>query len=346
MIRIDNTPLGCGLVPGVPRFNYILSGLVAAGVSALGGLAGASASNSYTKEQMKYSQQLQNAQQEWLANTQYGKMASGMKNAGLNPATANGTTPATPAAGHPSSSAPDLSGLGSNAVAAAINAENAAKDIEVKDAQKENIQADTQLKESQTTNTEADTVIKRWQGLPEYQKAVLDGLNGQAKKAWAEAGLADQQTVKCVAEIQKIGKEMKLTDEQINLIQAEAAKTRKEIDAIVKGMDEADARMLLMEAQRRTESAKQAELYAAADEHRASAADHRAGVVQKHADARLSGQQAKLVQIETKMKSFEQKVIEASGSPTEQGALRGAKRLVNIVNPMSSITDYFNSGSH
>ena len=42
------------------------------------------------REEMEHSMGLQKSQQEWLMNTQYNKQVSGMKNAGLNPAMANG----------------------------------------------------------------------------------------------------------------------------------------------------------------------------------------------------------------------------------------------------------------
>lgn len=78
------------------------------------GIVGSSMQNEYTKEQMRlqsklnrqesaYNMGLQQANQEWLMNRQYGAEVSGMKNAGLNPATANGTAPATPALARPSS---------------------------------------------------------------------------------------------------------------------------------------------------------------------------------------------------------------------------------------------------
>lgn len=51
------------------------------------------------EDEMAYSQQLQRSQQEWLMNNLYGKTVSGMKNAGLNPATANGVSPAVPSGG-------------------------------------------------------------------------------------------------------------------------------------------------------------------------------------------------------------------------------------------------------
>ena len=100
-------------------------GAVASGIAGLFGLAGQENNSRITKEQMQlqhrmnkdemnHSMQLQKNQQDWLMNTMYGKNVSGMKNAGLNPATANGVSPATPSGGSPSSGTSGPSATNSN----------------------------------------------------------------------------------------------------------------------------------------------------------------------------------------------------------------------------------------
>lgn len=145
-LNIDR-PLGSGN-PYAPNAPCIWPAII----GAVGGIAsaaiGSSMQSGFTKEQQKlqsrlnreemnHSMALQRGQQEWLMNTQYGKSVSGMKNAGLNPATANGVSPATPSAGHPStgSSGPSASMPSIDVTGAALdglNIESLNEDIKAK----------------------------------------------------------------------------------------------------------------------------------------------------------------------------------------------------------------------
>lgn len=241
MIRVNfNVPLG---VPnlGTP-FKCIWAGLAAAGASVLGNLIGGKVQSGYTKEhqrlqsklnreEMSYSAGLQRDAQQWQANLMPGKQVSAMKNAGLNPAmdggaslggasgassgaTTGGTGPAAPS-----------SSLGSDAVASYQQGE-------LLQAQVDNIKAQTDKLKSEKDNVDADTVIKRWQGSPRYTQLVENGLDASAANAWASANLSDKQSFKCIAEVQKIGKDMELTDSQINELQARTAETYRKIEKL------------------------------------------------------------------------------------------------------------------
>lgn len=100
------------------------------------------------KNEMNHSMQLQRSQQEWLMNNQYQKTVAGMKNAGLNPATANGTTPAVPSAGSPSSGGsgpaagmPDF-GL-QNSIQAYLTAENTKAQTNLLDKEAKKVESET-----------------------------------------------------------------------------------------------------------------------------------------------------------------------------------------------------------
>ena len=339
----------------------ILGALAGGAVSGLFGLAGQAQQASYTKEQqrlqsklnreeMAYSQGLQNAQQEHLMNTMYGKMVSGMKNAGLNPATANGTTPATPSVGHPSSggvgpAGPPTSSLGSDIVSGAIAGANVQKDLAIKDAQKENIDADTQLKQSQSRNTEADTKLKEWESDPRILKLKEQGLDATAQRTYAEAGVAKQEMIRIGRDADLIFEKIGLTQQEKQRCQAETAKTYTAIMTDLQQLTESEQRIALLIAeedlakeQKRTERSKQAELGAAADSHKANAAYARAGVVTRHQEARESKARTVGLQIANRANEWRQKVTEASGSVTEQGALLGAKRIIGLFNPFDHVS--------
>ena len=87
--------------------------MIGVGGGLINGLFGSTSQAQQTKEnmrmqhkyninEMQQSMELQRNQQEFLMNSMYGKTASGMKSAGFNPATANGTTPSVPSVGSPS----------------------------------------------------------------------------------------------------------------------------------------------------------------------------------------------------------------------------------------------------
>lgn len=103
--------------------------VAAAGVGGLLGLASGALSShqqqvntrenmllqhSLNKNEMNHSMQLQKSQQEWLMDHQYAKTVAGMKNAGLNPAIANGVSPSVPSGGSPSSGGSGPSGAAAN----------------------------------------------------------------------------------------------------------------------------------------------------------------------------------------------------------------------------------------
>lgn len=134
---------------GTPFKCDLLSAGIGAVGSVLGGLVNSSIQSSNTKEQMRlqsklnreemaYSMGLQKDQQEWLMDNQYGKTVSGMKNAGLNPATANGVSPSVPSGGSPHSGSPGPSAgmpnidLVSGALAG-LQIQSLAKDVEAKE---------------------------------------------------------------------------------------------------------------------------------------------------------------------------------------------------------------------
>ncbi len=146
MLNVTSIPLGI-CIYGRPKKPWL-----GAAIGAAGGLAssliGAGIQHSNTKaqqrlqsklnkEEMSYSNSLQRDQQEWLMNTQYGKQVSGMINAGLNPATANGTTPSVPSASSPhSGSSGPSAGMPSMDIAggaiAGMNIESLSQDIKAK----------------------------------------------------------------------------------------------------------------------------------------------------------------------------------------------------------------------
>lgn len=137
---------------GSPTFGFQKRYWVGALVGALGGIAGSYFSSQMQKsntmaqqrlqsklnrEEMSYANDLQRNQQEWLMNAQYGKTVQGMKNAGLNPATANGTTPSVPSASSPhSGSSGPSAGMPSMDIAGGaitgMNLESLAEDIQAK----------------------------------------------------------------------------------------------------------------------------------------------------------------------------------------------------------------------
>lgn len=150
MLHIQNTTLGLCANPYAPQKKCFWGAVIGAGISALGSLAGNSQQHTYTKEQqrlqsklnreeMEHSMNLQKNQQEWLMNNQYAKNVSGMQNAGLNPATANGTTPSVPSGGSPSTGSvgpafhgSDVGAAASNGALAGMQVQSLAEDVEAK----------------------------------------------------------------------------------------------------------------------------------------------------------------------------------------------------------------------
>lgn len=358
-----NIPLGSGLNPYEPLHHHIIGSVLGGLIGGAFGLAGNAQQHTYTKEQqrlqsklnkeeMATSQGMQNAQQDWLMNTQYGKMVSGMKNAGLNPATANGTSPASVSAGHPSTGGVGPASHGESLAAAVSQGAMAGKEVELTDAQIKNIEADTEKKKEESKNTAADTKIKEWESDPRILALKEKGLDATAQKTYAEADVAKETVIKVSREAGLIFEQMNLTIEEQKKCQAETAKTYTAILTDLQSLKESEQRIALMYAQeelakemKHTERAKQTELYAAADEHKASAAYNRAGVLERHQNVRESKQRvneskvrAVGISIANRAAKWRQDVIETSGSVTEQAGILGAKRTLDLLNPLSHVS--------
>lgn len=349
-----NVPLGVPIY-GTPKKHW-LGSLIGGLVGGAFGMAGNAQNHSYTKEQQKLqsklnkeemvtSQGMQNAQQDWLMNTQYGKMVSGMKNAGLNPATANGTSPATPSVGHGSSGGVGPAAHGEGLGAAVTQGALAGKQAEMTDAQIDNIKAATDKLKEESKNTAADTKIKEWEADPRILKLRERGLDSMALKTYAEADVAKETVTKVAREADSIFVSMQLTKEEVKKCQADTAKTYTAILTDLQSLTESEQRVALLIAeqeltkeQKRTERFKQSELFASAEHHKAGAAYDRAGIVTRHQEARESKVRAAGQAIANKAAEWRQKVLEVSGSVTEQGALLGAKRIIGLFNPLDHVS--------
>lgn len=162
--------------------------LIGTATNVLSGLFGSSVQSGFTKEQqrlqhtlnkneMAYSTGLQRSQQEWQMNSLYPSMVSGMKSAGLNPAMANGTTPATPSGGSPSSggSGPSagMPNLGVNLSQDLLNLEQTKANIELTKAQ------------AKKTGEESDWLS--FQNSPDYKAATLSGVQNNSLKSYWDA---------------------------------------------------------------------------------------------------------------------------------------------------------------
>lgn len=133
--------------------SVMIGSIIGAGISTIGNLVGAGINNNYAKQQMKLQNELNKEYFDYTSeyNSPFNQVGR-LKAAGLNPALAvsNGVQNTQSAVG--SSTIPNVnyaSSLGSDAV----NAANAAAQIETQKIQNENVKADTTLKEEQA-NTE------------------------------------------------------------------------------------------------------------------------------------------------------------------------------------------------
>ena len=350
-------PLGSGC-PYAPSEKRIYGALI----GALGGIASAAIGSGmqagFTKEQQRlqsklnreeqvHSMALQREQQDYLQNTMYGKSVSGMKNAGFNPATANGVSPAVPSGGSPSSGA-----SGPAAGMPNIDLVGAMKEGELMQAQIDNINADTKQKEASATNIDADTVIKRWQGSPQYIKLVESGMSADAAKSWASANLDDKQAFKCMAEVQKIGKDMALTDAQINNLQALTAKTYQDIQESISrvSLNKVEEYFKLTGAAKNLADAAKSRSEAAEAHERINSGLYKSQanlnyVKANEAEAneyllRQKGfteeQIAECKKIEQRLLSFEDQVNQTYGA-TQKGSINFANDLMHIVLPGASM---------
>lgn len=341
MIHIRfNTPLG---VPdlGAPK-KCFLDGLISAGASLLGGLAGSATQSTFTKEQqrlqsklnreeMSHSMNLQRAQQEWLMNNQYGKTVSGMINAGLNPATANGVSPAVPSAGSPHT--------GSSGPAAGmpnIDVVNAYRQGELLDAQIENIREDSKKKRSESLNKDADTRIKEYEADPEIWNLRKSGLSADVLRTYAETDAKRAEIIRIGSEVKEIASRIGLNEANTEKAQADAAKSYADIMVDLQSISESEQRIALMVAQEdlnraeaglarektNTEKYQQKYLTASTDETYARAGLERAEAGESR--ARQIGHR-----IANRINKWRQDVLEMSGSKEEQAAQLGAKRLLS-----------------
>lgn len=127
------------------------TGIAAAGLSALGGIAGGMMGSSKSYATSKKLWGWQNQYDKWLLNNQYQKMSQDLEKAGINPVlwAANGS-PSPNAQSH-TAAMPDMSGYNiGNAINTALNTYATITDIKNK----------TQQTEALTNNTNADTISK------------------------------------------------------------------------------------------------------------------------------------------------------------------------------------------
>lgn len=361
-----NVPLGSGVCSYAPRPKPILGSLIGGAISGLFGMAGQSQQAGYTKEQQKlqsklnreemaYSQGLQNNQQNWLMSTQYGKMVSGMKNAGLNPATANGTSPGAVSAGHPSTggvgpAGPPTSSLGSDIMA------GAAAGAAIK-----NTEADSKLKEAQAKNIDEDTSWKNFMNTPEYRKATLDGITNQALKDWwsaknSEKGieLTDQEIAYKAQLTKNLGKQYDMTEAQINQINAAAAETYARILEIMQGIKESEARILYHRAAansanasaefsrenakdlRDTRSYRIDVLKDTSSELKSRSGLNDANQMLTNEKRHTETKNQKLLDLEAAMKDYVVKCNQIY-TPTDRSGIQYAKDLLGLMNPFQGI---------
>lgn len=254
MLRIQsNIPLG---VPnlGTPfKCSAVGAALITAGAGLLGGFLGNSQQAGFTKEQQKlqsrlnreemsHSMALQKNQQEWLMNRQYGANVSGMKNAGLNPATANGTTPATPSAGSPSSGAAGPAFHGESLANAAAQGASLAADID--------------LKKSQAANLDAQTDDQRFKNSPVYRQMILRGMDksialdvARAAESNSNVNLNVQKVAESITMQQKLLSEAGVNDEQKKVLAQSLVESQYRCASIVQGIKESEQKIVLYKAQ-------------------------------------------------------------------------------------------------
>lgn len=210
--------------------NFDPSSAVGSAVGGLFGLIGQGIQNRQTrknmrlqsqlnKEQMAHSMLLQRNQQNWLMNTQYGKMVSGMRNAGLNPVTANGTTPSVPSGGSPSTgpsgpSGSPLSSLGVDAV-------RSYKELKLMDAQIDNINADSDSKRGDAKLKEAQAYWQQFMNSDEMRNLTFNVKLAEALNGMKDSEVKDAEIKRIVASTNEICTKAKLNQSQTeNVIQS------------------------------------------------------------------------------------------------------------------------------
>lgn len=226
---------------------------VGAGISAIGGLLGNAQQAVYTKEQqklqsklnkqeMEHSIGLQRSQQEWLMNSQYGKMASGMKNSGLNPAIANGTTPSTPSPGSPTTGGVGPAFHGS--------------DLGLAMSQGASVAADLRLKESQASLNDAKADDQRFKNSDVYRGCIIRGMNENISLTIAKQNELNSSTSlnyarvgESAANAQKLYSEVGVNQEQQKVLIQQRIESQYRIASILQGMKESESRVVLNMAQ-------------------------------------------------------------------------------------------------
>lgn len=360
MLRIQsNIPLG---VPnlGTPfKCNpFIVPALIGAGASLISGLFGNSQQSVYTKEQqrlqsrlnreeMNHSMALQKGQQEWMMNTQYGKMVSGMKNAGLNPAMAGGGSVGAASGG---SAHPTTGGVGPGAHGEALSsavAQGAQFGIQLKQgeqelktgkAQEELLKAQRDKVIAEKNKVNQNFQIDAYKTDPRIQELFKQGVEADVLNTYAEADVNKARVAEIMVNANKLFNEIGLVQDMRNEAQARTAETYVKIKSLFVGMDEAQSRMAvnyadayLKREQVNTEKAKQSDLYASAEHHLASAGA-------EGARGNLTVAQQKGQELANYINQYRQEIQELSGSKSEQGSLIGAKRLLDLLNPLAHVS--------
>lgn len=245
---------------------FPLAAVIGAAGSIAGGIGSALIGNSGTrqnmqlqaklnKEQLSYQDALNRNYQNMLWSKQYQAQMSGMKNAGLNPALANGTSVGGATASNslsagptgPSGAMPSI-----DPVSGAVSAMNAEKDMTIKDNQ-------AKLLDEQAKNVAQDTLKKKEEtsesalrNTKEYRDLLLRGMSEQNALAAAQAADANshvevnRSTVSQIAKnIEKIASDIDLNKEAKNQLITATWKNLYECAAILQEMKESDARIAL-----------------------------------------------------------------------------------------------------
>lgn len=228
---------------------FPLAAVIGAAGSIAGGIGSALIGNSGTrqnmqlqaklnKEQLSYQDALNRNYQNMLWSKQYQAQMSGMKNAGLNPALANGTSVGGATASNslsagptgPSGAMPSI-----DPVSGAVSAMNAEKDMTIKDKQAELIDAQTKETLSRAEKNTEEAEFVRFQNSPSYKAARLSGASNESLRAFWDAmksqsdiKVNDQSVIKMAKETEKIAEEVGLVGEQKKNYIAATAKLYKE----------------------------------------------------------------------------------------------------------------------
>lgn len=174
--------------------------------------------NRLNKEQAGYSAMLQRHNTQYLSQMSHGINVSGMKNAGMNPATANGVSNNVAMASAPSSGAPGPQGARSNLGQALLQGymdlSRHKKQNDLLDSQKENVDADTKVKEQQALTEEQKKLALEWQNSDEYRKSYKDVMDAQALQNYSQVDLNQEQVFNIAQKTKNLQSELNLTEVQ------------------------------------------------------------------------------------------------------------------------------------